>query len=139
MAVAKYSTLSTRSSNLAGTSLNSLANNTASAFITYDNSTTRDLYAIVTVKLGSFTPTAGANITLRVYTTDGTDTPDINGGSFDSYITSLTTTTSAKVATFPLVRLYPASLRIQIVNNSGVSLPSSGNEIYFTNYNEDVT
>jgi hypothetical protein len=139
MAVATWSTPRGRSSNLAGTTFNSLANGSAGTAITYDNSTNRDLYAAVTVKLGSLTPTTGGSITLRVYSGDGTDTPDLNGGSFDTYIEGLTTGTSAKVVVFRMVRLYPFSLRLQIVNNAGVSTAASGNELYVTAYNEDVS
>jgi hypothetical protein len=139
MAVAKWAAPATRSSNLAGTTFNSLANGSSGTAITYDNSTNRDIYAIVTVKLGSLTPTAGGSITLRVYSGDGTDTPDLNGGSFDSYTAALTTGASAKVMSFPLVRLYPFSMRLQIVNNAGVSTAASGNELYVRPYNEDVS
>ncbi len=139
MAVAKWAAPGTRSANLAGTTFNSLANGSAGTAITYDNSSNRDLYAIVTVKLGSLTPTAGGSITLRVYSGDGTDTPDLNGGSFDSYTAALTTGASAKVVSFPLVRLYPFSMRLQMVNNAGVSTTASGNELYVRPYNEDVT
>lgn len=139
MAVAKWATPSTRSSNLAGTTLNSLANGSATTLITYDNSSTRDLYACVTLKLGSITPGTGGSVTLRVYSGDGTDVPDANGGAFDSYVASLATGASAKVVSFPLVRLYPFSLRLQVVNNSGVTLNASGNELYCTDYNEDVS
>jgi hypothetical protein len=139
MAVAKWAAPGTRSANLAGTTFNSLANGSAGSAITYDNSSNRDLYAIVAVKLGSLTPTAGGSITLRVYSGDGTDTPDLNGGSFDNYTAALTTGASAKVVSFPLVRLYPFSMRLQIVNNAGVSTAASGNELYVRPYNEDVT
>lgn len=139
MAVAKWSTPSTRSSNLAGTTFNTLANGSAGSAITYDNSGNKDLYGIVTVKLGSLTPATGGSITLRVYAGDGTDTPDLNGGSFDTYTAALTTGASAKVVTFPMVRLYPFSLRLQVVNNAGVSTAASGNELFVTPFNEDVS
>lgn len=139
MAVAKWATPGTRSSNLAGTTFNSLANGSAGTAITYDNSTARDLYAAVTVKLGSLTPTTGGEITLRVYSGDGTDTPDLNGGSFDTYRAALTTTAGAKVVTFPMVRLYPFSGTLQVVNNAGVSTAASGNELFVCPYNEDVS
>lgn len=137
MAVAKWAAPSTRSSNLAGTALNSLANGSASSLITYDNSSTRDLYAAVTIKLGSITPTAGGSITLRVLTGDGTDVPD--AVQLDAYTVPLTTTASAKVAIIPLVRLYPFSLRLSVVNNSGVAFNAGSNELYCTDYNEDVS
>ena len=139
MSVAKWATPSARSANLAGTALNSLANGSESAFIAYNNSTARDLYAAVTVKLGSLTPAAGGSITLRVYAGDGTDTPDRGAGPFDTYTVGLTVGTSAKVAVFPMVRLYPFPCQITVVNNAGNSTPASGNEIYVTPYNEDVS
>jgi hypothetical protein len=137
MAIAKWSAVVTRSSNLAGTSLNSLANGSESSRVTYDNSTSRDLYGFVTIKLGSITPSTGGSITLRVTATDGTDLGDAVGG--DLYTMPLTTGASAKIANVPLVRLYPFSLRLSIINNAGVSLAASGNEIYVTDFNEDVT
>jgi hypothetical protein len=138
MAVAKWSTISARSSNLAGATLDSLANGSESTRVTYDNSTARDLYGFVTVKLGSITPSTGGSITLRVTATDGTDLGDaaVNG---DLYVMALTSGGSAKIVNIPLVRLYPFSLRFSIVNNSGVALAASGNEIYVTDFNEDVT
>jgi hypothetical protein len=137
MAVAKWSTPSTRSSNLAGTTLNSVANGSESARVTYDNSTTRDLYGFVTIKLGSITPATGGSITLRVTASDGTDLGDAVGG--DLYTMPLTTGASAKIVNVPLVRLYPYSLRLSVVNNAGVALAASGNEIYVRAFNEDVT
>ena len=140
MAVAKWASPGSRSANLAGTSINSLANGSAGSAISYDNSTARDLYAAVTVKLGSLAvPSVGNSITLRVYSGDGTDTPDLNGGSFDSYVAALTNGTSAKVVTFPMVRLYPFPGTLQIVNNAGVSTAASGNELYVRPFNEDVS
>jgi hypothetical protein len=139
MAVAKWATPGTRSSNLAGTALNSLANLSASSLISYDNSSNRDLYAIVTVKLGSITPGTGGSVSLRIYAGDGTDLPDANGGAFDSYTAALASGAGAKVVTFPMVRLYPFPCRLQIVNNAGNSTAASGNELYVRPYNEDVT
>ena len=139
MAVAKWSTPSTRSTNLAGTTFNTLANGTAGSAITYDNSGNKDLYGIVTVKLGSLTPLTGGSITLRVYSGDGTDMPDLNGGSFDTYVEGLTTTASANVVTFKMIRVYPFPLMFQIVNNAGASTAASGNEFYIRTYNEDVS
>lgn len=137
MAIAKWSTPSTRSSNLAGTTLNSLANGSESSRVTYDNSTNLNLYGFVTIKLGSITPATGGSITLRVTASDGTDLGDAVGG--DLYTMPLTTGASAKIVNVPLVRLYPFSLRLSIINNAGVTIAASGNEIYVTNYNEDVT
>jgi hypothetical protein len=137
MAVAKWAAPGTRSSNFAGTTLNSLANASESAVVTYDNSTNRNLYGAVTLKLGSITPASGGSVTLRVTTSDGTDTADKAGG--DLYTSVLLSGASAKVVIWPMVRTYPFSLRFSLVNNSGVTLNASSNEIYVTPYNEDVS
>jgi hypothetical protein len=138
MAVVKWSTPSTRSSNLAGTTFNTLANGSAGSAISLDLSSVKDPHGIVTVKLGSLTPTTGGSITLRVYCGDGTDTPDLNGGSFDSYTEGLTTTTGPKVVIFKMIRVYPFPCIFQIVNNAGVSTAASGNELYVRTYSEEV-
>ena len=136
MAIAKWAAPSTRSSNFAGTTLNSLANAGESSVVTYDNSTNRDLYGTVTIKLGSITPSTGGSITLRVTLNDGTDTADRIGG--DLYVVPLTSGASAKVAVINMVRLYPYSMRMSVVNNSGVALAASGNELYVRPWNEDI-
>ena len=136
MAIAKWAAPSTRSSNFAGTTLNSLANAGESAVVTYDNSTNRDLYGTVTIKLGSITPSTGGSITLRVTLNDGTDTADRIGG--DLYVVPLTSGASAKVAVINMVRLYPYSMRFSVVNNAGVAFAASGNEIYVRPFNEDI-
>jgi hypothetical protein len=137
MAVAKWTAPSTRSANILSTVANSLANGSESAVVTYDNSTNRDLYGVVTLKLGSITPSAGGSVTLRITLNDGTDTSDKAGG--DLYTAVLNSGASAKVVVFPMIRLYPFSLRISLVNNSGVTLAGSSNELYVRPYNEDVS
>jgi hypothetical protein len=145
MAVVKWTTPSTRSSNLAGTAFNTLANGSAGSAINLDLSNVKDPHGFVTVKLGSLTPTTGGSITLRVYCGDGTDSPDIAtgvnapGGAFDSYTASLTTSTGPKVVTFPMIRVYPFPCIFQIVNNAGASTPGSGNEFYIRTYSEEVS
>ena len=136
MSVAKWTPPSTRSSNFAGAAFNSLANGSESATVTYDNSSNMDLYAAVTLKLGSITPSAGGSVSLRITQSDGTDTSDKIGG--DLYTLPLTSGASAKINITPLLRLYPFSLRFSLVNNSGVTLAASGNEIYITPFNEDI-
>jgi hypothetical protein len=136
MSIAKWATPSTRSSNFASTAFNSLANGSESAVVTYDNSSNKDLYGTVTLKLGSITPATGGSVTLRITQSDGTDTSDKIGG--DLYTLPLTSGASAKINITPLLRLYPFSLRFSLINNSGVSLNASGNEIYVTPYNEEV-
>jgi hypothetical protein len=137
MATVKWSIPGARSSNLAGTSLNSIATGSETSRVIYDNSSDRSLYGIVTIKLGSITPSTGGSVTLRVTTSDGTDLIDAGIGG-DLYTIALTSGASAKVVNIPLVRLYPFSLRLSVVNNAGVTTAASGNEIYVTPYGEDV-
>jgi hypothetical protein len=136
MAVAKWATPSARSANLAGTTLNSLANAGESTAVTYDNSANRDLYGLVTIKLGSITPATGGSVAVRVTLNDGTDTADRVGG--DLYVVPLLAGAGAKVAVLNMVRLYPYSMRFSLVNNAGVALAASGNELYVRPWNEDV-
>lgn len=137
MAVAKWAAPSARSSNILSTVANSLANGSESAVVTYDNSTNRNLYGAVTVKLGSITPASGGSISLRITLSDGTDTADKAGG--DLYTSVLSSGASAKIVVFNMVRIYPFSLRLSLVNNAGVSFAATGNEMYVTPWNEDVT
>jgi len=140
MATAKWKTPASLGSNIAGTTLNSLANGSTSAFVTHDNSSALNLYASVTIKLGSLNPTTGASITLRVFVNDGTDTSDNTGsvGGGDTYTVPVTTGSGAKVVIIPMIRLYPLSLRLCVTNNTNVSLAASGNEIKVRPYNEEV-
>lgn len=140
MATVKYAAPSALGSNIASTTLNSLANGSTSAFVTHDNSANLDLYASVSVELGSITPSAGGSISLRVFSTSSTKVPDDTGsvGGGDVYTQPLTTSASAKVVVFPMVRLYPESMRLQITNNSGVALAASGNALYVRPFNESV-
>ena len=133
MATAKWATPSTRSSNILSTVANSLANNNESSTVTYDNSTNLDFYALLTLKLGSITPSTGGSVSLRVTYNDGTDTSDKIGG--DIYVIPLTSGASAKVNIIRIT-IPPYSLRISLVNNSGVTLNASGNELYVRPWNE---
>jgi hypothetical protein len=136
MSTAKWSAPSGLSSSLVTTELDSLANGSESAQVTYDNSANLNLYASITVKLGSITPSANGYITLRVVTNDGTNTADKAAG--DTYTAVLASGTSAKIVIFPMVRIYPFSLRFSIINNSGVALAAASNGVYANPYNESV-
>lgn len=136
MSVAKWTTPGSPTS-IAGTSLNSLANNSNSSIMLYDNSTSLDLYARVVVELGSITPLSGGNILLRYVGRNSGSAEDITD-SLDIYIAYLTTTTSAKRVIFQMVRLYPFSDGFVITNNSGVTLAATGNTVSVSSYNEQV-
>jgi hypothetical protein len=135
--VAKYSAPSALSSNIITTELNSLANGSESALITYDNSTDKELYAAVTILLGSLAAVAGGSLNFHVYMSDGTNVADKSGGG-DVYPMPILSGTSAKVIIIPMVRLYPFSLRFSVTNNAGVSFASSNNGIYLRTYSECI-
>lgn len=135
MAAVVYSK-GTRTANLLGSVANSLANNAESATVTYNAATGLFLYAAVIVKLGSLTPTAGGHLLLRVTVDDGVDVADKIGG--DVYPLAMTSGASAKVLCAPRISLYPFSMRMSLVNFSGVALPGSGNEMYLTPYTESA-
>jgi len=141
MATAKWATAGSLSSNFAGTTLNSLANGSVSAFITYDNATDKSLYGLLVLKLGSITPTAGGSITAIVHAAQASNTPDDTGsvGGGERYPLPLTTSTGAKIATAKISLIGPFSLRLQFLNSSGVTLNASGNEVYIQPWNEDVS
>ena len=143
MATAKWATPASQGSNIASTTLDSLSNAGTSAFVTHDNSTDKALYAAVVVNLGSLNPTTGATISLRVFTTSGSgpDVPDNTGsvGGGDVYTQPVTTGSGAKVVVFPMVRLYPFSLRLCLTNNTNVTLAASSNSLKVQPYNEDVS
>lgn len=138
--VVKWNTPSAAGSNIASTTLDSLANGSASSFITHDNSTNLDLYANVRVTLGSLTPAATGAITLCVFATQNGNAPDntasIGGG--DRYTALVTTSTGVKEVIFPNVRLYPESCRLSVVNNTLVALAASGNALYVRPFNEQA-
>jgi hypothetical protein len=140
VSTAKWATPSSVGSNIASTSLDSLANGSTSSFITHDNSTNLDLYASVRITLGSLTPTTGGTVTLRAFATQSGNAPDNTGsvGGGDTYTAPVTTSTGAKEVNIPMVRLYPESMRLCVTNNVGVSLAASGNALYVRPYNESI-
>jgi hypothetical protein len=139
MATAKWLAVAL-GSNIASTTLDSIANGSTSAFVTHDNSADLNLYASVTIKLGSLNPTTGASITLRVFVSDGTNTSDNTGsvGGGETYTVPVTTGSGAKVVIIPMVRLYPVSMRLCVTNNTNVSFAASGNEILLKPFNESI-
>lgn len=142
MAVATWNTPSAQGSNIASTTLDSLANGSTSAFITHDNSSNLDLYANIDIQLGSFTSTTGASITLRVFSTANAagTVPDatgsVNGG--DTYTIPITVGASAKSIVIPMIRLYPFSMRLCVTNNGGAALAASSNTLKVQPFNEKV-
>ncbi len=135
MTIIRWSPLQTRTGNLLGALADGLPNGAESNTLTYDNSVNCDLYAFVTVKLGSIASVAGGSISVRITFSDGTDVSNKVGGLLIPF--PLLSGTSAKIG-IEKATLVPASLRLSIINNSGVSLAASGNELYLRPFNEDV-
>jgi hypothetical protein len=135
MPTIQYTTPRTRSSNILSTVANSLANGSESSTVTYDNSSNKDPYSILTLKLGSITPSTGGSVSIRITINDGTDTSDKIGGEIVQY--ALTSGASAKVG-IQKANLPPFSLRLSLINNSGVTLAASGNELYVRSWSEET-
>lgn len=130
-----WTTPTARSSNVLSTVADSLANGAESATITINNSTEKKPYLLLTLKLGSLTPSTAGSVAIRITLNDGTDTADKIGGTV--YPVALTSGASAKVAVISCT-VPPLSLRVSIINNSGVSFPASGNELYYRFYTEEA-
>lgn len=143
MALARWASPSSRISLNASSVLNSLsatAGSNESNAVTYDNSTNRNLYGAVTVTLGApaTTTLSGASISLRVTLSDGTSVADLKTAG-DIYTAQVLVNASAKVVIFPMVRIYPFSMRLSVINNTGVAFnASTGNDILVTPYSEEV-
>ncbi len=60
MAVAKWATPSARSSNILSTVANSLATGSESSTVTYDNSTNKNLYGLITIKPAASSSTSSS-------------------------------------------------------------------------------
>jgi len=140
MAAAKYGT-PVAGSALTLSSVNSLANGSASGLMTFDNSSGKHVYATVAIVLGSITTAAGASISLVQYTTQGATAPSDLGAVGGGNVTVIPLPTGTGTKTLiPVVQLMaPESLRFQLINNAGVALASSGNSITVSTFSEDVT
>lgn len=146
MATAKWATPGSQSADIAGTATNSLASGSVSAFFTYDNSSSLDLYGFVTLTVAAQggNRSTGASVTLIAYPTAGsgpdvpTDTGSVGGG--ERYAATVTSGVStACTVVFPMVRLYPCSMRFQVLNSTGQAFAASGNTVKVQPYNEDVS
>lgn len=125
---------------IAGTALNSLNNGGTSPIMSYDNSTTRHLYARAALTLGSFTPGAAASVTLRVLGHDGTNHENVVFSSphQDAYAAVLLAGAGVKRIVFPMVRLYPWNVGFVLINQAGATLAASGHSLVLHGYGEDV-
>jgi hypothetical protein len=141
MATAKWSAPSAPVTLTLPGDVNGLAHNGASTFITYDNSTNRDLHADIRLTLGSITAIAPNSVGLRVFACQNGVAPDntasVGGG--EPYSAMVTLGSGVKEVNFPMVRLYPESMRFALINTTGVNFAASGNAMYLRPFNEDVS
>jgi hypothetical protein len=130
------------SSNIAGTALNGLTNGSLSAILAdIDNATNDDLYVSFWLELGSITPTAGGSVTIRLVRKRGSTYEDRTATIFsgEQMVKPLTTATGVKAVSFNFLRLPgPYVFGVELVNNSGVTLASSANALYYQTHNEAV-
>ena len=129
-----------------GAAINSLANNTATAASTaIANQTNLDLYADIWLHLGSLTPTAGGYVTIYILEAiDSSTYPSAtasilrNQPSHVLVTMSLDTAVGAQDVVVRNVLLPPASFKLVLDNQSGVSLNAAGNTLTLITYNLDL-
>ena len=129
-----------------GAAINSLTNNTATAASTaIANQTNLDLYADIYLHLGSLTPTAGGHLTLYILEAiDSSTYPSAtaavlrNQPSHVLATFSLDTTVGAQDVIVRNVLLPPASFKLVLDNQSGVTLNAAGNTLTLITYNFDL-
>ena len=141
MAIATWSDPSIESANIAGTALNSLANGSLSAILAdVSNGTEKAFNLRFWVVLGSLTPTAGANIIVRLVPKRGSTYMDRTAIIFTGEQQAIAVTTSTGVKNLSgVLRLEsPFTHGIEVVNNTGTTTASSGNEFYYSLYNEEI-
>ena len=151
MATQKYVTGGTPSyTSCFSTEVNSLASGNAVLSATQiDNTTNLDLFADVSVSLGSVTPTGSPFIGLYLYplNEDGTSYGDGRFGSSAAgpppsayFVGVIPCVATAGVITGTLrgVVLPPSKFKFVLYNGTGVSLASSSNTIDYKTYNYSV-
>lgn len=128
------------------TNLNSLATNTSSAASsTIAQHTNLDLYGIFWLHLASLTPTAGGYMTLYILTSiDDSTFPSSTGAVLRNqpdkilWTFPLDTSTAAQDLVTPPLLLPFCDFQIVVDNQSGVTLPASGNTLKMINGNYNL-
>jgi hypothetical protein len=137
----------------AGADLNSLASASSvlSSLADIDNSSALDMFADISISLGSITPAAPNFVGVYLYPVnqDGTSYGDglFTGGTQSTgvpspsyFVGSIVLTTTAKVQVGMLERIVlpPGKFRWLVQNNAGVAFASSSNTISFRTYNRSI-
>jgi len=122
--------------NVAGTTLNSLADATLSGVMTeIDNAANLDTHAVVEVNLGSLNPTGVPRLELyMVKAPDGTNyeqAPIIGGANRNTLIATIPVPTGSatKRVMSSLIVLPPFKVKLYIGNQLNVGMASSGNTV----------
>lgn len=140
MATAKWKAAESESSNIAGTALNSLATATASGILAdIANGTGKNLNVRVWIILGSAAFTGGS-VAVRLVDKRSSSYVDRNATVFtgEQAFISMPTGTAAKLLLCTMRLPGPFTVGIEIVNNTGVTFASSGNEVYYQVWDEEV-
>lgn len=128
------------SANVAGSSLDSLANGAVSNVLTdIVNTATKALYVALWIELGSLTPTTNGNLKILFRRKRGSTYSDANATvhTGESVTVQLLPTIGAKyIAIDGILLRGPFTYGLQIVQNAGVSLAASGNAVYYQTYTE---
>ncbi len=137
MAVAKWSAFTTETPNQAGTALDSKANGTTTFVVDIDNTSDRDLYASFFAGFGSITPSAGGSVTLSLRRKRGSAYAENPCEQVTSGVTG--TGARAFALEFAMRLPGPGVYGLYFTNTLGVSTAASGNALYRSDFNEDVT
>ena len=134
MAVAKWSPLSTESSNL-GTTVNNKSTGSTTLVADIDNTSGANLYLEIWIDLAAITLTGGPSLTLS-----------LRRKRESTYADNAIETFTGAVPTGSVARSVHAVMRIPNAgiyglywtNNLGTTTAASGNNLYYRTWNEDV-
>jgi hypothetical protein len=137
MAVAKWTAFGAETANLAGTAMDSKANGTTTFVADIDNSNSldRDLYASFWADFGSINATGSVTLSLRRK----------RGSAYAEnpceQVTSGVTATGPRAFALEFAMRLPGPgvYGLYFTNNLGPSTAASGNALYRSDFNEDVT
>jgi hypothetical protein len=131
----------TELSNIAGAAMNNLSPGGFVALGDIDNTTSRKLYCVFRIRLGSINPTGAPSLTVRIYQKIGGVAPDRSATIFsgDSRQIPMLTGAGARAYSSPVFWLQgPFLFGVEIVNNATVNLATSGNAVVPWVWAEDV-
>lgn len=120
------------------TPIDGLADGSSAIVTDVSNGTDKALYVSVCLSLASMTPSTGGSVALRIRRKRGSTYEDQTASCIVAQ-KLLSSGASAKLVEFTAQLPGPYTYGLGIVNNSGTAFPGSGNAIYVSTFNEDVT